>query len=130
MANELSLTVSFVFTGKPNSEGPAGFSIDEVTYAMDQTGKYYTRGTQSIGTSAAEAVAVSADIGTQGFWMVWNLNANTGVVKLGLSGQTGSAMLIKILPGDEAPAIFRANAPAYAIASDAAVNIEFLCIEL
>lgn len=126
MADELALTLSFVYAGKANKND--GFSIAEKTYSYNQAGVDYTRGTQSIGTSAAEAIVVSAEIGTQGQWMVWNKNANTGVLKLGLSSVAASTHPIKIKPGDP-PAIFRAGGAVYALASGAVVQAEFVCIE-
>ena len=128
MADEITIKESLTYAGKESSEGALPFSITEKTYSVDQTGKDYTKGTQSIGTSSAEAIAVSADIGTQGLWIIHNRNANTGVLKLGISGNTAAEMLVKVEPGDP-PARFRANAAVYAIASGAVVNIEFTCFE-
>ena len=100
MADEISVRESLTYTGKESSEGALPFSVTEKTWSVDQTGKDYTRGTQAINTSTAEAIAVSADIGTQGLWFIRNMNANTGVLKIGLSGNTASEMAFKALPGD------------------------------
>jgi hypothetical protein len=129
MADEISVTTKLVYAGKDSiDKGAKGFTIPEETTIIDQTGLDLTKSTQSIGTSAAEEVVVSNEIGTQGWWMVWNTNLNTGVVYLGVSGQTKGQMVLKAKPGDP-PLSFRAAAPVYAQASDAAVSIEYLCLE-
>jgi hypothetical protein len=129
MADEIQITRKLVYKGKETVDGGAlGFTIPEKTYTFDQTGKEYTRSMQSIGTSAAEAIAVSAEIGTQGWCYIRNANLNTGVVYIGGSGQTRSSMSIKLEPGDP-PAEFRAGQALYAQANTAAVSIEFLVLE-
>jgi hypothetical protein len=128
MADEFQVTQKLVYEGKESAAGALGFNIPEKSTTFDQTGKEYTKGMQSIGTSAAEAIAVSADIGTQGWCYLRNANLNTGVVYIGGTGQTRSAMSVKLKPGDP-PAMFRAGQALYAQANTAVVSLEFAIFE-
>lgn len=123
MANEINLKYTVVYAGKEANAGALGFTIGERSINIDQSGKDVTHFTQSIGTSAAEALTASNEIGTQGVVLIRNLNTTDGQnVLIGLSGQTASQMAVKIKPGEEWP--FRANAALYALAKTSAVSIE------
>jgi len=129
MADEIMVTTKLVYSGKEASNGPAGFTLPEKTWSVDQAGSDYTKGTQNINSTTAEQVVVSGDIGTQGLWEIRHLSA-AGVVKFGLSGQTLSEMPFKMAAGDP-PLRFRANGPIYAAVSASAspVQIDFVCFE-
>ena len=123
MADEIEFKYALTYAGKESAGGARGFSLDEKTVSIDQSGKDITHFTQSIGTGTAEALTVSAEVGVQGVVIIRNQNTTDGHnVRIGLSGQTASQMAVKIKPREEWP--FRANAALFAIAGTAAVSIE------
>lgn len=94
---------------------------------ISMSGSDYTHGTQEIGTTE-EAISVSNEIGTQGWWFVQNLD-DTNYVELGKVkvSADGDAMSMKLKPGEFC--LFRATSALYAKADTAAVSIEFLCFK-
>jgi len=127
MANELRVQLKLTYN--PASGDDIKFPLKDVY--IDQAGVDFTQGTQSIGTSAEEAIAVSADIGTQGFWLIENLDS-TNFVLVGLVKVSADkdAMPIKIPPGKFAFFSAKASGALYAIADTGTCVIRYSCFEL
>ena len=125
MANELRVRVKVDYN--PASGDNISFPLKDIF--ISQTGVDITQGTQSIGTSAEEVIAVGADIATQGWWLIENLDATNFVTigKVKVSADA-DALCVKLLAGEVA--LFRASSALYAKADTGAVNIRYICFEL
>lgn len=119
MANELKIKASIAYN--PSTDGIVGTETGLREILVDMTGADFTQGTQEIGNSE-EQIVVSADIGTQGWWFVTNIDEDQ-IVTLGPTGTEA----ITLNPGEFA--LFRTNAALYATADANTAVINFYCFE-
>jgi len=98
--------------------------IDSGMYDLfvDIAGDAHDNFVQEIGTSE-EQLGVSADIATQGYWFIVNLDEDN-FVAIGKTGQR----CIKIMPGKLA--LFQSLVDMYGKADTAAVKISGFCVEI
>ncbi len=124
MANEIRIRFKLDY----NPASGDSINVPWKDIYISQTGTDFTTGTQSIGTSAEEAVSVSSDIGTQGWWVIENLDS-TNFVEVGKVkvSADGDSLPIKILAGEFA--VFRASSSIYAKADTSSVQIRYWCFE-
>lgn len=120
MANELKIRVSLEYN--PSVEGLAGVASGVLERLVDMAGADYSQGTQVIG-AVEEQIVVSADIATQGWWLVVN-TSDVQTVRLGPAGTAAA----DLLPGEFA--LFRTAAPLFAIADANTAMIQFWCFEV
>ena len=117
MSNELSLTISLIF-----SKGGAETQKAE-SKQVTVTGDAFTQGVQAIGITEEEVVQ-GADVGTPGYVYVKNMDA-TNYVEL---GSTTGVYDIKLKAKEFA--LWRHNsATLYAKANTAICNIEYIIVE-
>lgn len=119
MANELKINVSISYS--PTTDGIVGTESGQLEQMIDMTGADFSQGTQQVGTSE-EAITVTDDIGTQGWWLVKNTD-DTNFVELGPTG----AMAITLNPGELA--LFRTSGPLHGTADSSPVTINYYCFE-
>ena len=125
MANEIRAQLKLLYN--PASGDDISFPL--IDLFIDQAGKDFTQGTQEIGFAAEEIIAVSADIGTQGLWVIINLDS-TNFVEIGKVkvSSDGDALSMKVKPGEFM--FGRATSALYAKADTSACTIRFVCFEL
>lgn len=119
MANELKINASISYS--PTTDGIVGTESGPLEIMVDMTGADFSQGTQEIGTSE-EAVSVTGDIGTQGWWLVKNTD-DTNYVELGQAG----SLAIRINSGEFA--LFRTTGALFASANSSPVTINYYCFE-
>jgi len=106
---------------------PSDININNVDighrdFYVNMTGNNFSHGFQSVGTGT-EAVSVLADVSTQGFVFVRNLD-NTNYVLFGAAA-TGDPVKCKA----KEAALFRINGTLYGKANTAACNVEYYVFE-
>ena len=125
MANEIRVQLKLLY----NPANGDDISFPLIDNFINQTGVDFTQGTQEIGISAEEAIAVSSDIGTQGLWLIQNLDptnfVSIGKVKVSVDAD---ALGMKLLAGEFM--FVRAASALYAKADTSAVSIRYICFEL
>ena len=124
MANEIRAQLKLLYN--PASGDDISFPL--IDLFIDQAGKDFTQGTQEIGVTE-EIIVVSADIGTQGLWLIINLDS-TNFVEIGKVQVSvdGDALSMKLLAGEFMFA--RATSALYAKADSSVCTIRFVCFEL
>ncbi len=119
MANEITATGTLSFA-KGNV---ATTGITRSGQQFNVSGDDYTRKTQTVGTAAE--VLVLGEVGTPGWFLIYNMDATNFVEVL---DSTGGAVTLKIKAGEFACGRFGCAAPAVK-ADTAPVNIEYIVIE-
>jgi len=117
MAGELSIVVSMAF-----SKGGAQCARSE-SISVDVAGDAFTHQVQLIGEASEEVLVVGGAIGTPGYILIKNLDADN-TVSVGLTAQYA----ISLKPGEVA--LFRAADTIYAKATTADCNVEYWVVEL
>lgn len=118
MANEIRAQLKLLYNPATGDD----ISFPLIDNFITQAGADFTQGTQEIGTSD-EVISVSGDIGTQGVWLIQNLDS-TNYVEIGLT----SSYSIKLLAGEFC--FIRAAAALYAKANTSAITLRYVCFEL
>ena len=117
MADEVSISIAFSF------ENQGEVISRSVSFTSDVAGDAVIHGVQEIGIGGEE-VLVHGDVGTFGWVFLKNLDS-TNFITAGFTG----AHSIKLLAGEAC--IFPANgADIYALADTAAVDVEYIVVEL
>ena len=124
MANEIRAQLKLLYNPVDGDD----ISWPLIDLFIDQVGKDFTQGTQEIGVTE-EIIIVSADIGTQGLWLIINLDS-TNFVEIGKVkvSSDGDALSMKVKPGEFM--FGRATSALYAKADTSACTIRFVCFEL
>lgn len=122
-ANTITETITLSISGP----GITAKSVAGTTQTA-QVGSNFTCETQTIATGSWQAIDIGSSIGTLGYLAVRNLDA-TNYVQISIDN-AGTKIVATVKPGKGVyiPAV--AGATYYAEANTAAVQIEFLAIEL
>lgn len=124
MANEVTITASLTA-----SKGGASIASGSLSKTLDMTGADVQAQTQLIGHAADEAVDISADIGTEGYVLIKNLDASNYVTLSYDTGGSFAGYTFAVIPAGGLM-LFKPSYPTgktviYAQANTADVNVQY-----